>query len=744
MATLPTPAMRRGALGSEPMAGTSTRADTAVMRDRTMTSLTQDKDRRGKATRRSPASPSVEQFSKDVQAHAAEMSLPANLLSSSSGVRKRKHSDDPATAVASRASTPGHHESPLSHSASSSSTPPSSIPSVAASPRSFKPSDVDDSEYPPSDGEPANGRVHSRDEEQARYSKRQRVSAVDQDDRHGNGLYVGTRRDMYPIVIGDDEYGSHHNLDSDDALSTHADDDALSTQANDDASVVEVNEGSPEPSVISLGRGMSRRDPSPVVSHVSDETDQTITPDMTRRANGHSRSSATPRGASSTPRPRPRATPTVVDVDEERPTTSRRNDPDEDEVIEVIDLTRPERRDNYPRGDSLPRVPGFTPQHSFQLPTLQRLVSRSSESMERSQRRSTQTLSSIDVHEIPDDDDENGGNNDEDRFGNDTVRIDSQVREVQLDPHHPWARGPIQLILSPEPPERHQYAEDQRQRRLEDATLLDDHLVQIDYNDAESENDLSQEAEQEQEREGATTEDDGVTDEQVQAEVNGILSLRREPRTPSPWPRQTRTSQSRSPGFDTRPSSFGARSFSFEARPSPFPTSSRSTTPGTRSTHRFSPVARRPSPVPLILRDSPQPRSRLSRSPSFSLNRSGSSGTNGISNQGVTVLQITQGADSNDKQEVIECWYMENLRCSICIEVMEIPTMIKCGHAFCRACIDKAMESSRTCPMCRNPVNRSKMIELEFMLQERPASGGSSTTTGPTTTTTTNGTGGRR
>ncbi|KAG0240123.1 E3 ubiquitin-protein ligase dtx3L [Mortierella sp. GBA43] len=430
---------------------------------------------------------------------------------------------------------------------------------------------------------------------------------------------------MYPIVIGDDEYGSHHNLDSDDALSTHADDDALSTQANDDASVVEVNEGSPEPSVISLGRGMSRRDPSPVVSHVSDETDQTITPDMT-----------------------------LVDVDEERPTTSRRNDPDEDEVIEVIDLTRPERRDNYPRGDSLPRVPGFTPQHSFQLPTLQRLVSRSSESMERSQRRSTQTLSSIDVHEIPDDDDENGGNNDEDRFGNDTVRIDSQVREVQLDPHHPWARGPIQLILSPEPPERHQYAEDQRQRRLEDATLLDDHLVQIDYNDAESENDLSQEAEQEQEREGATTEDDGVTDEQVQAEVNGILSLRREPRTPT--------------------------------------------------TESLSHIQSEHDPW----------------------------------NEGVTVLQITQGADSNDKQEVIECWYMENLRCSICIEVMEIPTMIKCGHAFCRACIDKAMESSRTCPMCRNPVNRSKMIELEFMLQERPASGGSSTTTGPTTTTTTN------
>ncbi|KAF9349220.1 hypothetical protein BGX34_001919 [Mortierella sp. NVP85] len=369
--------------------------------------------------------------------------------------------------------------------------------------------------------------------------------------------------------------------------------------------------------------------------------------------------------------------------------------------------------------------------------------------MERSQqRRSTQTLSPVDVHEIPDDDDdeENGDNHDTDRFGSNTVRIDNEVHEVQLDPHHPWARGPIQLILSPEPPEVDQYVEDQRQRRLEDAAILEDHLEQVDYDDHESENEArrteSQEREQEQEREPVEI-DDGVTDEQVQVEVNSILNLVRDV---SPWLQQSRTPQSRtpqarSPSFEARSHGFEARTFSFEARPSPFPTtSSRSSTPGSRTTHRFSPVARRPTPVPLILRDSPQPRARSTRSPSTILNQSNGSSSSslgkGTLKQAAPVLLIKEGQDT-EKQEVLESWYMENLRCSICMEVLEVPTMIKCGHVFCRGCIDKAMESSRVCPMCRNPVNRSKMIELEFMLKDSPVNGGSSSAALATVTSTT-------
>ncbi|KAK3816477.1 MAG: hypothetical protein J3Q66DRAFT_342580 [Benniella sp.] len=754
MASPLSPAIRRGAQGSESMAGSSssaTLADAALMRDKTMTSWTPDEDedspRRGKAVRRSPpllassslsSSSFLEQFSKDVQAHATDMTFHTN-LSSSPPVRKRKHSDDPTTAAASRASSP--HASPLSHSASTSSTPPSSIPSVSGSPRSVKPLYTDDSEYVSSDAERANGHLHQ--------TKRRRVSSIDEDVRNRIEAYARLHQTAHPIVIGDEEYDHQDLTHSRRDYPEDEDNDASSTQANDDGSVVEFYRGSPEPSVISsaISIGTSRREPSPVVSQLSGDSDETITPRTVRQMKSRSRSPTGQQRTSASRGSQLRATHSYVDVEEEHGSSSRRDDPEVEEVIEVIDLTRPARRSNYPRGDSLPRVPGLIPQHSFQLPTLQRLVSRSSESMERSQqRRSTQTLSPVDVHEIPDDDDdeENGGDHDTDRFGSNTVRIDNEVHEVQLDPHHPWARGPIQLIMSPEPPEVDQYVEDQRQRRLEDAVILEDHIEQLDYDDHESENEArrteSQEREQEQER---VEIDDGVTDEQVQSEVNSILNLVRDV---SPWLQQSRTPQARtpqarSPSFEARSHGFEARTFSFEARPSPFPTtSSRSTTPGSRTTHRFSPVARRPTPVPLILRDSPQPRARSTRSPSISLNQANGSSSSslgkGTLKQAAPVLLIKEGQDT-EKQEVLESWYMENLRCSICMEVLEVPTMIKCGHVFCRGCIDKAMESSRVCPMCRNPVNRSKMIELEFMLKDSPVHGGSSSAALATATSTT-------
>ncbi|KAF9360999.1 hypothetical protein BGX26_006765 [Mortierella sp. AD094] len=753
MASPHSPTATGGASGLETLASTAA-LHAAMIEDKTRTSLTRDteKDRqmlmdsdKGKTRdmamprRRGPpntatdksmsyASSSLERFSEDVQAHAIDMSFLPDFSSSSQGVRKRKHSDDPDTAVASGASTPGYHASPPSHSASTSSTPPSSIQSVSSSPFTAKQLDGDDPEQPSSD-ERATEQTQSQDDGQLNGSKRRRVLNVEDNDQSQSSAVE--YRNKYPIVIADDEDnendqdgGSNSNDPQDRAGNrSYQDNDVLSDQADDECSVVEVYGGSPRSSndPDNLNEISGRREQSTAPTQLSEDSNATITPATASRI--LRRSGSVERQA-----PTSRAAAEAI--------SSRVDDPEVEEVLEVIDLTRPERRTNYPQGDSLPRVSGLTPQHSFHLPTLQRLVSRSSESMERSQsRRANNSGSSIDIHEILDDDEDDERDDQEDRFGNNTVRIDSEVREVQLDPHHPWARGPIQLILSPDRrSDDDQYLEGQRQRRLEDAVIVDDHLTQIDYDYVESESDADGTADL---PEHVEIEDDGVSDEQIRADANWILNLRRnETRTfsassrsqeaPSfqarsppfqarsppfqarspPFQARSPPFQARSPSFQARSPSFEAPSFSFEARPSPFPTSSRrSTTP--QSNRR--PVARRPSPVPLILRNT-TPRTTPPPSASSTVLKSGGM----ISAQAGSKTLVKGLLKDSDATPVSEGWANQNLKCSICMEVMNIPTMVRCGHAFCRECIHRAMETTKICPMCRCPANKSKLQELEF------------------------------
>ncbi|KAK5808094.1 hypothetical protein F5H01DRAFT_353250, partial [Linnemannia elongata] len=59
-------------------------------------------------------------------------------------------------------------------------------------------------------------------------------------------------------------------------------------------------------------------------------------------------------------------------------------------------------------------------------------------------------------------------------------------------------------------------------------------------------------------------------------------------------------------------------------------------------------------------------------------------------------------------------WMSQHLKCSICMETMNVPTMLRCGHAFCRACIHMALNVARHCPMCRQATTRTRLQELEF------------------------------
>ncbi|KAF8926951.1 hypothetical protein BGZ47_002455 [Haplosporangium gracile] len=634
--------------------------------------------------------------------------------------QKRRLSDDLVTPIMSGTSTPGRHSASPSRSIVSVSTPSSSVPAASVSPV-----------------------VAQGSEEHDHHLKRPRVYDVDEDSDN-DAPVTGERRQNGPIVIDDDEDG---DVDSD-GNSNQAD---YNTSFTYDTSVSGQDDSN-------LPRSLS--------SVRSADSDATITPRRLRAvANGSTvqvRASSVERQAEPATSPRrtlSRSTSTAPqsNVSQAAPTVhSIDDDPDNEEVIEIIDLTPQPRIGSYPRGDSLSRVPGLTPQHSFQLPTLQRLVSRSSQSVERSQTRPTNRSSnnSIDILEIPDDNDD-----DDDFYGRDTVRIDGEVREVQLDPHHPWSRGPIQLIL---PAEDRLELEGHRRPQIEDVVDVDDHLPAIDYAEIESD------SEEEDVRGSQEAEEDGLNERQVDEEVNYILSLRRDSTsgrvvsrrtTPLPPPRTVRQGS-----FPARsPPSFNMRSPSYEAQPITFPTTSRrSTTPLTRGQYRHNPVVRRPSPVRLILRDPAPPSSYTSsssarpssrRAPSFSpdsslqrrrIHREGSeqhesflirdsisgSSQGWIQNQNqnqnhlaeatkAAIMTATSTTAQRRQSASMESsaggsWMSQHLKCSICMETMNVPTMLRCGHAFCRACIHMALNVARHCPMCRQPTTRTRLQELEF------------------------------
>jgi len=47
----------------------------------------------------------------------------------------------------------------------------------------------------------------------------------------------------------------------------------------------------------------------------------------------------------------------------------------------------------------------------------------------------------------------------------------------------------------------------------------------------------------------------------------------------------------------------------------------------------------------------------------------------------------------------------EDYLCSICYEILNEPTLLKCGHTFCKACIYREIDIHQRCPLCRFSVN---------------------------------------
>ena len=52
------------------------------------------------------------------------------------------------------------------------------------------------------------------------------------------------------------------------------------------------------------------------------------------------------------------------------------------------------------------------------------------------------------------------------------------------------------------------------------------------------------------------------------------------------------------------------------------------------------------------------------------------------------------------------------LDCPICMAAFEEPMSTRCGHIFCRGCINSAIAAQGKCPTCRKKVTKNQLIRV--------------------------------
>lgn len=68
------------------------------------------------------------------------------------------------------------------------------------------------------------------------------------------------------------------------------------------------------------------------------------------------------------------------------------------------------------------------------------------------------------------------------------------------------------------------------------------------------------------------------------------------------------------------------------------------------------------------------------------------------------------------KYPVVVSEYSEDFRCPICTEISMNLKITKCRHTFCTECIQKSLENSNNCPICRQTISNEDIYELPLML----------------------------
>ena len=81
--------------------------------------------------------------------------------------------------------------------------------------------------------------------------------------------------------------------------------------------------------------------------------------------------------------------------------------------------------------------------------------------------------------------------------------------------------------------------------------------------------------------------------------------------------------------------------------------------------------------------------------------------------------EVTNSKDIGELEKMMMRQLMEMRRsgvtedCSVCLDDLQTPVITSCSHVFCKACIERVLETIKppTCPLCRNKIKKNDLLE---------------------------------
>lgn len=61
----------------------------------------------------------------------------------------------------------------------------------------------------------------------------------------------------------------------------------------------------------------------------------------------------------------------------------------------------------------------------------------------------------------------------------------------------------------------------------------------------------------------------------------------------------------------------------------------------------------------------------------------------------------------------------KNCECSVCFDIFKDAAMTKCGHTFCKVCIDEIVDIQHKCPVCKAELHKqdiTKNYQLSMLI----------------------------
>ncbi|CBZ52336.1 zinc finger (C3HC4 type) / FHA domain-containing protein [Neospora caninum Liverpool] len=77
---------------------------------------------------------------------------------------------------------------------------------------------------------------------------------------------------------------------------------------------------------------------------------------------------------------------------------------------------------------------------------------------------------------------------------------------------------------------------------------------------------------------------------------------------------------------------------------------------------------------------------------------------------------VASSSSSAEEEPAVLASLRKELTCSICLELLQLPVTVDCGHTFCRYCISHNKIDRRACPLCRQPLSLSSSLSINTVL----------------------------